>query len=499
MAEFDCRVDDAGVTLRPRREERGLLRRLMSRRARLDLAGLSAGDARLILALAELHMLAEDEPGSVEIGEDSIRLSHPAAAALDTETATAIGLPPAPDLTFRTDAEGIVGNDGFRLVYEWVRGGRREATSRTGAILNTRLGPRRLPAAILTAIEIADAQRRGDEADDWAALARFRRALEPEHAGAAVDRIAMTDFLSGLEVHLAGELVDRSAAGREQVRLRDRPACRAVGRRSGRVGTHRSRRRRRFAALPGPGPRARRSAGVPAGRGSYLVVDTPLRPVLDVMARMKRAPAEERDAFVRNPLPAITEAVEADLDARGELEGLSAADREESSERAAGRSFIETEGYAERVLGVGTWRRDAAEWQSSGTPWLPEIFGQAVKARVADMSVGELSQLRQSMQRALDAGETSVPIGGQSVPVDGSAVAALDAEIDRRRRQAEAQDIPPGEDSTAEPEDMAEGPQVLITAEDWEPTLAPRASELVDAVPRSIRTDLHPHQIEAFA
>ncbi|WP_214284007.1 hypothetical protein, partial [Bacillus subtilis] len=62
-------------------------------------------------------------------------MSHHLAGRLDAETAQTLGLPPLVDLTLKTDIEGSLGSDTFRLQYEWLRNGVRQIPRRTGSIL----------------------------------------------------------------------------------------------------------------------------------------------------------------------------------------------------------------------------------------------------------------------------------------------------------------------------------------------------------------------------
>lgn len=104
-------------------------------------------------------------PGGLEISPYSIRLSHRLAALLDAQTAEVLGLPPVVDLTFRTDVEGALGTPGFRLRHEWARNGQRQMPQRSGAILSTSDGLRRLPLWLMEAVEVAEAFTPGrDEA-----------------------------------------------------------------------------------------------------------------------------------------------------------------------------------------------------------------------------------------------------------------------------------------------------------------------------------------------
>ena len=483
--QFDLDVSPERIAIRPQAPS-GLLARLRKSKA-ADLTAADPGDRALAFALAELTLIAEDRPGEIAIEPSEVRLSHAAAAGLDGATAAAIGLPPLPDLLFSTDVEGVIGRDDFRLAYRWTRDGAREPVRRTGAILHTSTGDRRLPSSILGAIEIAEAGRAASLEEQWNALARFRRALLADEED-EVGRVAMTDFLAGLDVHLAGgfsvepkpgkdgldfEVVAHDGSGVEAQPMNVDAASVAEG-------------VRRRGALP-----AYRLA-----RGSYLVVDGRARPVLEVMAAKQRAPVAEREAFVRNPWPDITAAIEADLERRGTLDGLGDADRQEEIERASA-PFVEVEGYAERVRGVEVYRAQPRDPNRGGTTWLPEIFGEGSAEAVEGMSDLEVEELSRRLAAAVEDGETVFEIAGRRVPIDVTAVAALDAE--RERRRAAREEV----ETVVAPEDAAEGPRILATDDNVEEVgfladVVPRRGGNEDAPPALLRTSLHPHQAEGL-
>ncbi len=489
---FQLSVDADGVTLVPR--TRTVLRRLLSLPP--DLTAADPGDTALALALGDLAALREDDPDGATIDAHRIWLAHRAVAALDGRSAAALGLPPLPDLTFATDVDGIVGSPGFRLRYRWLRNGAAEPVTRTGAILHTATGDCRIPLAILRAIELADAGPTGGDAADWNALARFRAALLGADADAA-GRIATSDFLSGLEVHLASGFSMDPGAGQDGLDFEIRAH---QGQDNGAPEV--------AANAASVSARIRERGALPAyrlGRGSFLVVDTAARPVLDVMARMQRAPADARDRFVRNPLPAITEAVEEDLRRRGRLAGGADADRQREIE-AATTAFIEPAGYAERVKGIGAFvPPDLGPWITTGITWLPELFGERLAGRLAEMDVTALEALRVRMAAAVESGRDSLDVDGETVRIDRYAIAALDAEIAGRRRQ-ETGNAGAGEPQEVQPDQNqpeAER-QVLIPRENYDtqeyaaPVRQRHPGGVAD-LPRALRTPLHPHQEEGLA
>ena len=356
---FKASYDNDWITVRSTRK-RGLVR-LLSRAEAKKLDDLADEDRDLAFALAEVRMIGDVEPDAVHLDDHEVRMRHRVAAALDRDAADAFGLPPLVDLTFRTDVEGALGTSSFRLRHEWSKFGKIQSPRRVGAILRTEDGNRLIPIWLLEAVEVAEGFEPGtDLAEHWEALARFRRALDPGvemSSDPVASRVSMTDFLQGLEVRLADRfgVSPKSVDGSELLDFDPIPYC---GRNLEEIsesevaeghGELRGQSLSRFQ------DRVRTRGSLPAyrvGDESYLVIDRRAQTVLDVMSRMQRATAHERDTFVRNPRSAITEAVEAKLRESGDLEGLSAEGEEEAIEAVATPAFVETKEYSARVLGT---------------------------------------------------------------------------------------------------------------------------------------------------
>lgn len=508
--EFDRTIDRTGITLTVA-EEKGLLRRLLGTRDG-DLATLSAKDRRLAFALADLRALAAEQPDELELSERRIRMSHRLAAALDARTGDQLGLPPLTDLTLRTDVDGLLGSAGFRLRAEWWRGGVRKTPRRIGAVLKTDRGEQRLPLWMLDALEVAEAPLEVDDAAQWEALARFRRALDPGVAGGADDvaaRISMTDFLSGLQVGLAdGFSISPNASGDDFEVL---PFSRE--RLGGAVEPSEEMSELGGTDLHDFQRKLRQRGALNAyrlGPGRFMVIDRSVTPALQVMAQMQRAPKGEREAFIRNPRGRISEAVEAAMESAGAFDGLDDAGREEVVDQAAGPILVETEEYAQfsaRVIGIGIYRPPAIAMSGDGaTTWLPEIFSQETRSRIEVMVRDDLDHLAEALERAIDVGEESVSESGVHVPARKDVLEAVRQEIERRDaahadRDASAED----HDVTGTDDDAQErgGPAILETRDNfeevqWNPDLVARA-DVVDAEPpASIRTPLRPYQHESL-
>lgn len=505
---FDCSFSEDGITLTLQPEKAGLLDRLLRRRPARDLEKLSSDDRDLMLALAlaDLRALGDAQPGTLEITSDQIRLPHALAAALDGHTAERLGLPPVVDLTLRTDVDGLVGSPSFRLRHEWVRHGQRQSPQRVGAILKTSAGPRRLPLWLMQAVEIAEGHKGGGtEAEQWAALARFRQALDPGvsvgEAGPAA-RVSMTDFLSGLQVRIAdrfslspnaalddfdivpfdGHRLERDERAEEEM-VSERGAELA----GAELSTFQSRFRNR-GALP----------AYRLGPSNYLVIDGAAAPALEAMAQMQWAPASERSAFIRNPRPKITEAVIASLREQGRFEGLSEAAAEELIERNAGPLFVETAEFSARVVGLKVFEKSLEKGEASGASWLPETFAKQLAQALSALPAAELESIRDRVGTAIATAAPNVEVAGFELPAVPEARDLVEAHL--AAATAAARD---GEaaDETAP---AARGPIVLdamVNFEElrWDAALKPRPVEGPRTLPPIIRTPLKGHQEESFA
>lgn len=494
---------DAGFVTLTLQDGRRLLSRLTSRITDLD--RLPPEERELLYCIADLRSFADELGDTVEVGGQRIRMSHRLVAALPSKTAQTIGLPPIVDLTFRTDVEGVIGSPSFRLRHEWSKAGRRQVPTRTGAILETSEGPRRIPLWLLEAVEVAENFRPGggDDVSHWEALARFRQALDPgvriSTEGDAA-KISMTDFLSGLSVNLADRFsISPNADGS------DFDVVPFSGKRLMREGMeeeghpYEAQGELEGEALRTFQQRVRDRGALPAYRtrpGSYLVIDRSAAPVLQVMADMQRASLSERSAFIRNPRPAITEAVTNSLRNNGKLDGLDAAGEEEAIEAIAGPALVETREFSERVIGIKLYelRNDVPDGES--TTWLPEILGSKLAEKLGEMSFEQLVGLRETVGSAIERHQSDVLIGDLAIPARPEALNTIDAHI--AARHAETHPI-----ASEAQETVSSGALVIDTKDNkedlvWVAKLKPRHTAVPLNVPARVRTPLQEHQHESF-
>jgi superfamily II DNA or RNA helicase len=502
---FDLHFDQRAIRLTLKATSDGLLQRLLAPTKRRDLERLLPTDRDLILALADLRALAEDDAEELDIGSDHILLSHRLAAALPSETAEVLGLPPLVDLILRTDAEGLVGSPNFRLKAEWFKNGQRQTPRRTGAILETSSGPRRLPLWILEAVEVAETFKPGvGDIDHWGALSRFRQALDPgvRVADSAVAaRVSMTDFLSGLQVRIADRLsiaANKDADDFEVLpfhgrrideKVKDGTVSENDGELSGQDLSVFQRRVRERGASP----------AYRLGPGSFLVVDRAALPALEAMVEMQRAPRAERAAFIRNPRARITEAVEAALRKEGRLSNLSAEAEEEAIENAAGPVFVETQEFSERVTGIKVFEKpDLGDFRCSGTTWLEEEFARRIAQALDSRSIPELETLRKDVEQAIEQGHAEIALSDINLPTRPEMLETIDTHLARKASLQATHNE--GEEVTGS---ERKGPRVLDGKKnfddiEWSAKFHPRRALVAVEVPGAIRTPLKEHQLKGF-
>lgn len=514
---FSLSYDNNAVFLNLNPEEGGLLGRFLKKDSEPNLERLSVSDRKIAFALADLRALSSTDGDDLTISDQTIRLSHDLLSQVDTQTATVLGLPQLVDLALETDVEGPLGTPSFRITYSWLRHGRKESVRRVGAILETSKGQRRLPKWVVDALDVADAFEAGSqEAAHWEALARFRQALDPGVASSGdqeAARISMTDFLQGLRVRLADgfsispqernglldfDLVPFSGRHLQEIASEDHDISESDGELEG-------------ADLEAFQKRFRVQGSLPAyrlGDRGYLVVEKSAAPVLKLLASKQRADPVERDAFVKNPRPAITEVVETALKEAGRLDGLSDSGTEEAIEAATQPVFIETKEYSERVIGLVNYRAPAFPMADQNqTTWLPEVFADEVVEALNKMDSRNLSEVLSKFDQAKEEGQEAIGIAGHSIPVSDHVRQTIQVRRDiAKKREAEAGadvDTDATRETGSDSDEFIGGPIVLDSVTnfedlEWKPERGPRKTDLPLSIPSEITTPLKEHQKESL-
>lgn len=513
---FDFSYDDKGITLTVHQEAPGFLKSLFARPKNKNLNELSATDRNLLFAIADLKQVAESYAEGLRTDDTSLWMSHDVAAELDTQTAKTLGLPPVVDLIFKTDVEGVPGQDQFRLRHEWLRLGEKQVVTRIGSILKTSDGLRSLPKWLLDAIKVSETFKTGSDLHThWEALARFRQALEPgfhKEAATASAQMGMSDFLRRLHVQIAdgfsitptGSDIDpefevvpfsRKALEEENEETEDGEISVAMAELAGRPLKEFQKRVRDRGAL----------SAYRLGSGRFLVIDRAAAPALKVMAEMHRALPEERAAFIKNPRQKITAAIEQDLRDRGVLEGLSDVEQEEIIEKVAFPTFVETKEYSARVTGKTVYTGPSMPInESSGTTWLPEVFGENVARLIKGLPVEELEVIEEKIQQAISEGHESIEYDGEHIAASPTTERAIRRQIQTLIEEQEGKPKPETEaEPSPKPEPSGTGSIILEVKENlehvqWRAKVEPRKALIPVVVPENITTKLKSHQVESF-
>lgn len=514
---FDFSYDDKGITLSVHQEAPGFLMGLFARPKRLKLEDLSEKDRNLLFAIADLKQAAESYSDSLRIYDASIWMSHDVAAELAAQTANTLGLPPVVDLIFKTDAEGVPGQDQFRLRHEWLRLGEKQVVTRIGSILKTSDGLRRLPKWLLDAIKVSESFNTGSDLQaHWEALARFRQALEPgfhQDDASASAQMGMSDFLRRLHVQIAdgfsimptGSDIDpefevvpfySQALEEENAADDDVEVSVSMAELAGRHLKEFQNRVRSKGAM----------SAYKVGSGRFLVIDRSAAPALKVIAEMHHAPCEERAAFIRNPRQKITAAIEQDLRDRGVLAGLTETQQEEMIEKVAFPTFVETKEYSARVTGKTIYKGPSmVVTESSGTTWLPEVFGESLARLIKGMPVEELEAIEDKIQQAISKGHESIEYDGEHIAASPTTERAIRRQMQTLFHEQEGKpEIDDVELNPApEPEPGPEGPIILEVKENleqvqWRVNIEPRKALIPVTSPENVCTPLKSHQVESF-
>ncbi len=391
---------------------------------------------KLGLILADLRAEAEQLGQELEVEPNFIRMRHQTFSSLSSETANALGLPPLVELTLRTNVAGMIGSENFKLSHEWIRAGRKEATTRTGAVLWTTGvgfdGYRRIPLPIYDALEVADRFRSEAElAEHWVALARFRQSLtqksllRPDDEGS---RIVMTEFLKDLRVTISDRFsISPTVADRFNIIPFSGEVVDEVTRSGSQVSETNS--ELHGNELQNFQSRVEERGALPAFRlgqqQHYLVVSPDAVPVLDVMAKMQKADREARKDFINNPRPHITEAITKHLRKQGRLIGLTAEQEEEVLEGVAEPILVETAEYSERVIGLTRYQPPDLPLEEFATTWLPEIFSESELEFIRNLPEKSVKTLIRQVDKAIDSNTPNVTFEGQKITADQRSRRAL--------------------------------------------------------------------------
>lgn len=321
------------------------------------------------------------ETGDATPKGEELLLPHPLVATLPASFAERLGLPPLGGFSLTLQFEGRIETADGRIRARWSDANYRSTgVERIGAILRVGKDVGRLTESLFRLAEAVDRFNATAGADPEARVAAWTPIQELLTA-ATGQKIEADAYMRSLTFYQAGafalDIVETEQGpdftpilmSKDKIRSQEGDApAQDIG--SSNEGGDRNSElfdESADALLPAelqrqfiernfkPGDRTRDAYVL--GRNTYVVLDAPLKAALDVVRRQRRASAESRRAFLRNPRAVVASAL-----AEAGLEGASL--------------FVETTQYSDRVEGVGVWEDIRPEPRQSAMDWIPEGFGE---------------------------------------------------------------------------------------------------------------------------
>ena len=486
--------EDGGETIALLREQPGgLFRRASSEIVPVSewpRAAPEAGQASLALARAL------DNDGQISEEAEGIVLPPQIVARLDEADAFAIGLPPATSITLQLNSGGSLAEGTIKVDTKWVRrGGLPVRADIAGARLREGGRVGRIPEPIYSAFQAALAVNAADDPDQRrAAFAELRSTLGDDigtgvEADGFLERVriayaanfslnAKTDhgrfdfdpvlFSRNVSESAEGDLVDEEEAS--LLTPQDNQHF-----------------QRRFRGQDG----GRRSYLL--SDGTLLFLDPMLGKALDIVRAKQVGTSQEKREFLRSPQRILRE--ELKLDAAGDDE-------------AADRLFIETQQFSERVSGIEVWQKPVLPWiKPKPNSWLPEGFGLRIgdppDARHVELAPGEAETIASEVETAIDTGKETIAWRDESIPATPATLQAARAIADLEREIADEVEGRASDRTERESVDIF-FLQVGENFEQLDYARLPRPdAELQDfdvpELPKGLRSEPKPHQVQAFA
>jgi len=414
---------------------------------------------------------------------DTLFIDHAAIARLTAEEARKLDMPPATALRAVVEGNGIMLRPDFAVSLRWVRSSGQAVlgTTRTGAFLSEADGWRRLPETVFAVAEAVDAYALAaklDEGSRLGAVARLREALPPAATAGTADAAGILGKATIIEADAFS--LDTTGEGDAMQLV---PVLHRAG--GGDAPLLPEDRQRAFGAEQFQRwPSARSVYALPGG--IYVTVSPPLRRALDIVRKSVSAPIEHRRALLRDPRPAIREAIGDEADS-ALIESL----------------LVETQAWSDRVIALGLWKPRVLPWIALQTnDWFggngdaadtrdPRPSGIQVGDRCLQLSKSQAANLTERVLQAMQAGQLTIvqetEEGPVAIPATRETIDALTALVPRK---AEGVAEKPGS-----------GLMPIIgpneTGLDIEATVQRRPAPPI-GLPSCLVTTLKPHQLEGL-
>lgn len=322
----------------------------------------------------------------------TITLPHDAVVGLTATQADLLGLPPPLPFAFDIRANGTIDQPSFFLTTRWVTpGGTPEYINRKGAFAIKGQSTYRIPSPIfeiINAAEILSGQAH-DKEKRYQALAALYELLPKDEQN---NRIKVDSFLGSIRVLHASSFSFQIPT--DGVSFQFNPVL--FSRKSANRAEDEGRILDEAENLLTPNlqhifaeKRFKHWNDVrdcyTVDNGVYVYLDPDLKKTLSVVRKMQNSSSAERKAFIRSPQRVIREHLG---------EGI-AADTVE-------RLFVETEQYANNVIGLGIWQPPIIPWlKKEPNSWLPEKFGLQIGNSYVQIRPEDVGRIRDEITAKL--------------------------------------------------------------------------------------------------
>lgn len=432
----------------------------------------------------QLNAATPDTEGDTAVvpqGE-GVRLTHRAVAALPDDVCAAIGLPPATRAKLHLAADSIPSSDDF-----CIKASFRDASSRRvhrvveGSILRHGPSLERLPGPLFSVWRAAEALREpvADRDERFARISALCSVLN-----AAFGANYSTDaFLETLDISYASNISIRSQPSHDgftvEPLLMGLAAQNAVEGEGQEVGEGLAllSDAEHDAFLKQLGE-ARTKPAIKLGKTGYVYMPKDLRQAVLTVGAMASADKQMREAFLRNPRPALRDALD-----------------KIASDTDPEWLFVPTTEYSARVRELGYWTPPVLPWmQTKGQSWIPERCGVKIGSAVVELPIAKAAELAGGSDEDIetwvqDVIPETLDSTGNDDPVAPPTVADVRAALEQVAGLAELPvDEPPKPHALPEPERPPSLKHFLLVGENLDDAefSSARGVELSDADHRSV-------------
>ena len=414
---------------------------------------LSGTNLNVVSALARVEALSEESPDDCHLLDDSrgYFLSHKSLSELTDSQARSFGLPSTVPFQLRIALNGPMARLDSKILATWhSRAGRRENMEAHGALLTAGDSQYRIPGSLYRILNSIRAVNGAKTTDDRISAVSSLKDQLLDETGSEFDVDRQIDDINLMHASSVSLELSVSAAGVEfDPVLFSEEAINSAG---GEVVKETDQ-------LISPELRGQfcerfrsesevKDAYVIA-RNQYVFIDPSLRSALSVVKQVQESSPEEKQRFAKSPQSFIKAALTE--------KGI----EDEAADQIVETSFVETDGFSERVLEIGVWKPPVLPFvKRNPNTWVPEGFGLKIGTESYVIPETAVRTLAEKIVEALKSnqGFVELPEVGQLVPATEQSLAAANALLER----VMGQDPVPFHAAEGSGEDVEDDDQVIV-------------------------------------